>query len=276
MSHLSFPSLPPLPARYRIRHVTPADRSACIRLITHAFMYHNAIDAVHREPSAVYAPIAAMVFDHAMHEPHNLSFLITDAQHTPTPPTPDTTHTYDHDADRDSLADSDVVACTLNYDAVRWPPLDDLKTDPVYSRARVSVDYALFSKLDSCDVRTSPPPKPTQLGHTVEHFYLAVRCDHVGCGLARYLCRALYSEAQRLGYREMETTATHSATAHIFLTQLGPEGMVTHRLKPSEVVVKRADGSEERPWADVTEDVVAVSTPIEPALAKHANNESGT
>ena len=273
---LSFPSLPPLPARYRLRHVTPADRSACIRLITHAFMYHNAVDMVHREPSAVYAPIASMVFDHCMQEPHNLSFLLTDTQHSLTPHTPDTSHTFDHDADRDALADTDVAACILNYDNARWPPLDSLRTDPVYSKARVARDQHLFDKLVASDLRIPPPPSLTTLGHSVECFYLAVKCDHGGSGLARYLCRVLYEQARQLGYREMETSATHPATARIFLQQLGPEGVVTHRLRPSEVVVKKGDGSEERPWVDVKDDLVCVTVPIVHEADKQGQGPANT
>lgn len=274
-TNLSFPSLPPLPSRYRIRHVTTADRMACVRLIAHAFMYHNTVDVVHKEPSAVYMPIASLVFDHCMKETHNLSYVITDTQHTtPTHHTPDTTHTYDHDADRDSLADdTSIAACVLNYDAMRAPPLELLGNDPVYSQARLAVDYQLFQTLEKSDVRSQPPPPVSQPGHTMECFYLAVKCDHGGSGLARYLCRVLYSEARRLGYTALETSATHPATARIFLTQLGAAGEVTHRLRPSELVVKREDGSEEKPWADVKEDVVCVKVPIEPAQNDSAGSQ---
>ena len=277
---LSFASLPPLPSRYRIRHVTTADRSACIRLIAHAFMYHNNVDVVHNEPSAVYLPIASLVFDHCMTQTQKLSFLITDTQHNIAPSTTgDTSHTVDHDADRDSLNNTDVAACILNYDAARWPDIESLRNDPVHSQARLAVDYVLFNTLSQADLRPNPPPAPTTVGHTVECFYLAVKCDYGGSGLARYLCRVLYSEARRLGYRALETSATHPATAHIFMTQLGAEegavqGVVTHRLKPSELVVKRDDGSEERPWADVKEDVVCVSVPIEHEGAEQASHQS--
>ena len=268
-TRLSFPSLPPLPSRYSLRHVTIADRSACVRLIAHAFMYHNTVDIVHNEPSAVYMPIASLIFDHCMKETHNLSFLITDTLHTVSHPTAVTTHTVNHDADRDSLHDTDIAACILNYDAARHPPLDSLQNDPVHSRARLAVDYVLFNTLTQSDVRTNPPPPVASLGHTVECFYLAVKCDHGGSGLARYLCRVLYSEARRLGYRALETSATHPATARIFLQQLGGaegavQGEVTHRLTPSSLVVKRDDGTEERPWAAVKDDVVCVSVCVEP------------
>lgn len=271
---LAFPIFPPLPSRYRIRHVTTADRSACIRLIAHSFMYHNNVDVVHREPSAVYLPIAALVFDHCIQHTQHLCFLITDTQHTTTN-TADTSHIVDHDADRTSLDDTDTAACILNYDAAHSPDLDSLRSNAVYSRARLAVDFTLFNTLyQSPDLRTNPPPPPhpTSAGHTVDCFFLAVKCDQVGRGLARYLCRVLYSEAARLGYRELETSATHPATARIFLHQLadGVEGVVTRRLKPSEVVVKREDGSEERPWADVKDDVVCVSVTIEAERSEQA------
>ena len=263
---LTFSTVPPLPSRYRLRHVTVGDRSACIRLIAHAFMYHNSVDVVHREPSAVYLPIASLVFDHCMTDTQRLSFLITDSQHVVTTHTADASHAVDHDADRTSLDDTDVTAVILNYDASRSPDLESLANDPVHSQARLAVDRELFNKLYQSDVRTNPPPPPP-LGHTVECFYLAVKCDYGGSGLARHLCRVLYAEARRLGYRAVETSATHPATARIFLTQLTDDGTalgeVTHRLRPSELVVKRDDGSEDRPWADVKEDMVCVSVPIE-------------
>ena len=280
---LSFSFSPPLPSRYRIRHVTSADRSACVRIIAHAFMYHNAVDVVHHEPSAVYLPIASLVFDHCMNESPNLSFLLTDSQHTLPPATAttavDTSHTVNHDADRDSLHDTDVVACILNYDAARSPDLQSLRSDPVHSQARLAVDFNLFNTLYQSDVRTNPPAAPSHTGHTIDCFYLAVKCDHGGTGLARYLCRALYSEARRLGYKELETAATHPSTAHIFMTQLGQEkgavqGVVTHRLRPSELVVKREDGSEWRPWAALKDDVVCVQVPVEPEAAAGQASQS--
>ena len=262
---------PPLPSRYRVRHVTPADRSACVRIIAHAFMYHNHIDMVHNEPSAVYLPIASLVFDHCMNEQHNLSFLITDTQHTIRPPaTGDTAHTVDHDADRASLDDTDVAACILNYDASRSPDLDSLKSNAVYTNTRLANDFILFDTLyRSPDLRTNPPPTttPTPAGHTVDCFFLATKCHYAGSGLATALCRLLYSEARRLGYRALETSASHPATAHIFMGGLGEDvvGVVTQRVVPSELVVvgKGEDGSEERPWRGLKDDVVCVHVPIE-------------
>lgn len=300
---LSLPFSRPLPARYRIRHVTTADRTACLRLISHSFMFHNAIDTPWHEPVDNYQPLAALFFDHAMADTtHNHSFVITDTHsaHPPHPPAHD--DSSEHEADLLRLSNStDIVGVVICYDASRVADMDTLRTHPSFSRSQVSHDlYVLLDSLYQHDLRADPAhplhhyyqptlpggqPAAPAAGNTIECFLLATNCQYSGERLASYMCGAVYQLGQQCGYRALETVATHPATAHIFMQLGGGKSVVTHRIRPSELWVKRMDGasstgsssnggsssdsgssgSEWQPWVDVKDDMVAIHVPIVPA-----------
>ena len=278
----SFPSSPPLPARYRIRHMTAADRTACLRVIAHSFMFHNAIDTPWGEPVDNYQPLAALFFDHAMAAaPHDsFSFVITDTQ-AATPPNDTHSGNAEHDSDLHGLGDTVIAGVVVCYDASRVADLDALRSNSTFQHSQVSHDlYVLLDSLYQHDLRAEPShplhsyyaptapgaqPSAPLPGDTVECFLLATKCQYGGERLASYLCEAVYASAQQRGYRCLETVATHPATAHIFHRLGGGRSVVTHRIQPSVLRVTRKDGSEWQPWKGVQDDMVAVHVPIAPA-----------
>jgi len=248
-------------------------------------MFHNAIDTPWREHVDNYQPLAALFFDHAMAAPldtDNYSYVITDTQHS-TPPHP---YSYsgqsEHGADLRRLSsETDIVAVVVCYDASRVADMDALRTHATFRHSQVSHDlFVLLDSLYQHDLRSHPThplhshyqptppggqPSAPPAGDTVECFLLAVQCQYSGERLASQLCQAVYQLGRQRGFRALETVATHPATAHIFM-QLGMgRSVVTHRIRPSELSVKREDGSEWQPWADVKDDMVAIHVPIVPA-----------
>ena len=278
---LTFTFSPPLPSRYNLRHLTLADRPACIRVISHSFMFHNAIDTPWNEHVDSYHPLAAFFFDHAMAAgTDNYSFVITDMLSSKPPrSTCNGTHAAGHDADVASLMrDTDIVGVVICYDASRIADLDSLRSHTSFMSSQVSHDlYVLLDTLYQNDLRADPAhlhhhryqptapgaqPAAPQPGNTIECFLLATQCQYNGEKLASYLCQAVYQLGVARGFECLETVATHPATAHIFTQLGGGRTVVTHRIQPKELKVKRADGSEWQPWAEVRDDMVALHVPI--------------
>ena len=277
-SLVSFHTSAPVPLSHPT--VTAADRSAVLRVIAHSYMFHNAIGTPWHEPVTNYHPLAALFFDHAMAVHDNYTFVIIDTLPNTPPNNTNNGHT-EHDSDWVQLGDTDLAGVVLCYEASRVADLDVLRTHPTLQQSQVSHDlFVLLDDLYQHDLRadpyhplhsryqptlpgaqpTAPPP-----GDTIECFLLATKCQYRGERLASYLCRAVYCLGQQRGYRCLETVATHPATAHIFVSSGGVRSVVTHRIKPSGLAVRRKDGSEWYPWADVKDDMVAVHVPIRPA-----------
>ena len=263
--------------------------------------YHNPIDLVYKLPSSKYALACALMWEHCW--PDALSFVILDRQHTATQPNSAHSHNgaaaaeaaagederhfhwpvaeHDHEADLASVDESAIVGVILNNDGSRqlqWP-----REDPAFKEAMSwSDDFLLWTTLyGEGDLRADPthplhrlyqpattpaaPPR-WRKGEHVHCFLLATHCRCRGERLASYLTQALYYHAQRLGFSSMHVEASHPATAHLFQSGVMSRGVVTHRVAPSAVVKKLDSGEEQRRWAALADDVVAVHVEIDQSL----------
>ena len=255
---------------------------------------------MYKLPSSKYALACALMWEHCW--PDKLSFVLLDRQHTATQP--DSIHTHngsaafeaaakdeghlhwpvaehDHEADLSSVDESAIVGVILNNDGSRqlqWP-----REDPAFKEAMAwSDDFLLWTKLyGECDLRADPAhplhrlyqpattpaaPPPWRKGEHVHCFLLATHCRCKGERLASYLTQALYYHAQRLGFSSMHVEASHPATAHLFQSGVMSHGVVTHRVAPKDVVKKLDSGEEQRRWAVLADDVVAVHVEIDQSL----------
>jgi hypothetical protein len=259
-----------------MRFLQPTDRAACVPLICHSFMYHNSVDAVYNYATSAFASIYGGIFDHCLTQ--QLSFVIEDCEflRQQQPAFPDWNYEkeeqpLDHDAHLQRVQ-SAIVGVVLNHDSShrldwsRLGPCDHLKDT-----------FAVFHQLGANDLRASPshplhrlyhppPYEPTHAPGTSLHcFILVTDCQHKQQKLAAYLSAATYYYGRQLGFDSLRVEATHPATLRIF-TAPPMRGVVTHRVRLSDVVNTTEDGKEWKRWAAVDDEVSVVHVDIDQSL----------
>ena len=262
-----------------MRFLLPTDRAACIPLICHSFMYHNSIDSVYHYTTSAFTALYAAFFDHCLSQ--QLSFVIEDSEFPTQQAAAQAFPDWDPETDEQQLdhdahlqrVQSAIVGVVLNHDASRRFDWSRLRRQD-----HLNDTFAVFQQMGANDLRASPshplhrlyhppPYEPSYAAGTNLHcFILVTSCQHQKQKLAAYLSAATYHYARQLGFDCLHVEATHPATLRIFTAAPLMRGIVTHRIRLSDVVNKTEDGKEWRRWADDDSEISVVHVDIDQSL----------